>query len=135
MTDAAYAEASRYCVRRHAVVDADCRFNSLYIRVVPSHAVELAAVYMDRGVAAVLVYAPDMTASPQEKQDLAAFNSQVEEAKRSLIRLQRPSHSPVLLQRRSDNDAVEIGRNPAVWKGPLRLGEYLLVRVAAGNVS
>ena len=135
MTDAAHAEASRYCVRRHAVADGDCRFNSLYIRVVPSHAVELAAVYMDRGVAAVLVYAPDMTASPQEKQDLAAFNSQVEEAKRSLIRLQRPSHSPVLLQRRSDNDAVEIGRNPAVWKGPLRLGEYLLVRVAAGNVS
>jgi hypothetical protein len=73
MTDAAYDEASRYCVRRHAVVDADCRFNSLYIRVVPSHAVELAAVYMDRGVAAALVYAPDMTASPQEKQDLAAF--------------------------------------------------------------
>jgi len=73
MTDAAYAEASRYCVRRHAVVDADCWFNSLYVRAVPSHAVELAAVYMDRGVAAVLVYAPDMMASPQEKQDLAAF--------------------------------------------------------------
>ena len=67
------AEASRYCVRRHAVVDADCWFNSLYVRAVPSHAVELAAVYMDRGVAAVLVYAPDMMASPQEKQDLAAF--------------------------------------------------------------
>jgi hypothetical protein len=29
MTDAAYAEASRYCVRRHAVVDVDCSFNSL----------------------------------------------------------------------------------------------------------
>jgi hypothetical protein len=53
-------------------VDADCWFNSLYVRAVPSHAVELAAVYMDRGVAAVLVYAPDMMASPQEKQDLAA---------------------------------------------------------------
>jgi hypothetical protein len=38
MTDAAFAEASRYCVRRHAVVDADCWFNS---------------------VAAVLAYAPD----------------------------------------------------------------------------
>jgi Nucleotidyltransferase/DNA polymerase involved in DNA repair len=31
-------------------------------------------MYMDRGVAAGLVYAPNMTASPQEKQDLAAFN-------------------------------------------------------------
>ena len=73
MTDAAYADASRYCVRRHAVVDADCWFNSLYIRAAPSHAIELAAVYLDRNVAAVLAYAPDMTASPQEKQDLAAF--------------------------------------------------------------
>ena len=73
MTDAAYADASRYCVRRHAVVDADCWFNSLYIRTAPSHAIELAAVYLDRNVAAVLAYGPDMTASPQEKQDLAAF--------------------------------------------------------------
>ena len=47
--------------------------STAYIRAVPSHAVELAAVYMDRGVAAILVYAPDMTTSPQEKQDLAAF--------------------------------------------------------------
>jgi hypothetical protein len=54
-------------------VDADCWFNSLYIRAVPSHAIELAAVYLDRSVAAVLAYAPDMKASPQEKQDLAAF--------------------------------------------------------------
>jgi hypothetical protein len=73
MTDGAYADASRYCVRRHAVVEADCWFNSLYIRGVPSHAIELAAVYLDRNVAAVLAYAPNMTASPQEKQDLAAF--------------------------------------------------------------
>ncbi len=73
MTDAAYAEASRYCVRRHAVVDADCWFNSLYIRGVPSHAIELAAVYLDRNVATVLAYAPDRTVSPQQKQDLAAF--------------------------------------------------------------
>jgi phage FluMu protein Com len=73
MTDAAYAEASRYCIRRHAVVDADCWFNSLSIRAVPSHAIELAAVYLDRSVAAVLADAPDMTASLQEKRDLAAF--------------------------------------------------------------
>ena len=71
MTDAAYAEASRYCIRGHAVVDADCWLNSLYIRGMPSHAVELAAVYLDRNVAAVLANAPDVTASPQEKQELA----------------------------------------------------------------
>jgi hypothetical protein len=73
MTDAAYAEAARYCIRRHTVVDADCRFNSLYVRAVPSHAVELAAVYLDRSVAAVLARAPDAKPSPQQSQDLAAY--------------------------------------------------------------
>ena len=72
MTDPAYAEASRYCVRQHTVVDAECRFNSLYFRSLPSHAVELAAVYLDRNVATVLADAPGKTASPQERQDLAA---------------------------------------------------------------
>jgi hypothetical protein len=72
-TDPAYAEAARFCVRRHAVVDAGCGFNSLYVRVVPSHAIELAAVYLDRKVAAVLAGAPDAKASPQQKQDLAAL--------------------------------------------------------------
>jgi hypothetical protein len=73
MTDPAYADAARYCIRRHAVADADCGLTSLYIRVVPSHAIELAAVSLDRGVAAVLARAPDATANPQQKQDLAAL--------------------------------------------------------------
>ncbi len=47
MTDGAYAEAARYCIRGNAVVDADCGFTGLYIRTVPSHAIELAAVYLD----------------------------------------------------------------------------------------
>src|SRR5262249_17033384 len=73
MTDPAYVEASRYCIRGHAVVATDCWFNSLYVRAVPSHAIELAAVYLDRNVAAVLASAPDTTASPQRKQDLATL--------------------------------------------------------------
>jgi hypothetical protein len=73
MTDAAYADAARSCIRKNAVVDADCGFTSLYIRAIPSHAIELAAVYLDRNVAAVLARAPDATANPQQKQDLAAF--------------------------------------------------------------
>jgi hypothetical protein len=73
MTDPAYAEAQRYCILRHAVAETDCRFNSFYIRVVPSHAVELTAVSLDRSVAAVLARAPDATATPQQKQDLAAL--------------------------------------------------------------
>jgi hypothetical protein len=73
MTEAAYAEAARYCIRRHNVVDADCWFNSLYVRVMPSHATELTAIYLDRNVAGVLAFASGTTASPQQKQDLAAF--------------------------------------------------------------
>ena len=38
-----------------------------------SHAIDLAAVYLDHNVAAVLARAPDAAASPQQKQDLAAF--------------------------------------------------------------
>jgi len=73
MTDAAYAEAARSCVRDNAVVDADCGFTGLHIRVIPSHAIELASVYLDRNVAAVLARAGDVTASAQQTQDLAAF--------------------------------------------------------------
>jgi hypothetical protein len=73
MTDAAYAEAARYCIRDNAVVNTDCGFTGLYTRAVPSHAIELAAVYLDHHVEAVLAHAPDAAASPQQKQDLAAF--------------------------------------------------------------
>src|SRR5216683_2484667 len=38
MTDAAYAEAARYCIRGNAVVNTDCGFTGLYTRAVPSHA-------------------------------------------------------------------------------------------------
>jgi Transglycosylase SLT domain len=71
MTDAAYAEARGYCIRRNAVVD-DCAFNSLYFRVIPSHAIALASVYLDRNVAAVLARAGGAAAREQQKQDLAA---------------------------------------------------------------
>jgi Transglycosylase SLT domain len=73
MTDPAYAEAARYCIRGNAAVDTDCGFTGLYTRAVPSHAIELAAVYLDRHVAAVLARAREAAASPQQKQDLAAF--------------------------------------------------------------
>ncbi len=72
ITDAAYAEAARSCIRDNAVVDTGCGFTSLYFRAFPSHAIELASVYLDRHVMAVLARAGDVTASPQQKQDLAA---------------------------------------------------------------
>ncbi len=73
MTDGAYAEAARSCIRDNAVTDTGCGFTSLYIRAIPSHAIELTAVYLDRQVAAVLARAPDARPNPQQKQHLAAF--------------------------------------------------------------
>jgi hypothetical protein len=72
MTNPAYAEVARFCIRNNAVVDDDCGF-SPYIRVVPSHAVELASIYLDRNVAAVLARAPNAKPSSQQKQDLATL--------------------------------------------------------------
>ena len=73
MTDGAYAEAARSCIRQNAVVDNGCGFINFHIRTIPSHAIELTAVYLDRQVAAVLDRVPDAKPSPQQKQDLAAF--------------------------------------------------------------
>jgi Transglycosylase SLT domain len=71
-TDPAYAEVARYCIRNHAVVGDDCG-TSPYIRVVPSHAVALAAIYLDRNVASVLARVPDAKPNAQQKQDLATI--------------------------------------------------------------
>jgi hypothetical protein len=72
MTDPAYAEIARFCIRDNAVTDSGCGFGP-YIRAWPSHSAELASIYLDRNVAAVLARAGDVAATPQQKQDLAAF--------------------------------------------------------------
>jgi Transglycosylase SLT domain len=73
MTDAAFAEARPFCIRRHAVVEGGCWFNALYSRVLPSDAIELAAVYLDRNVAAILRHPSSATAGLNQRQDLAAI--------------------------------------------------------------
>jgi hypothetical protein len=73
MTDPAYTEAARFCVRGNAVTDTGCGSTFLYIRAIPSHAIELTSIYLDRNVADVLTRAGDVKASAQQKQDLAAF--------------------------------------------------------------
>jgi len=73
MTDGAYAEAARSCIRSHAVTDDGCGSTALTIRAIPSHAIELTSVYLDRQVADVLARAPDATPNAGQKQDLAAF--------------------------------------------------------------
>jgi hypothetical protein len=72
MTDPAYSEAARFCIRANTVENTACGFGP-YIRAIPSHAVELASVYLDRNVAAVIARAGDVAANPQQTQDLAAF--------------------------------------------------------------
>jgi hypothetical protein len=71
MTDPAYAEAARFCIRANAVSDTGCGFGP-YIRAIPRHAIELASVYLDRNVAAILART-EVTANPQQKQDTAAL--------------------------------------------------------------
>jgi hypothetical protein len=80
LTDAAFADARHYCIRHHTAVEEgawndwhSCWFNSLYSRVVPSHAIELTAVSLDRNVVEILARRPNAAASLQQTQDLAAI--------------------------------------------------------------
>lgn len=79
ITDATFREARRYCVHDHVVVEAGawhdlhaCWFNGLYSRVIPSHAIEMTAALLDRGVADTLRRQRVGVATLGQKQDLAA---------------------------------------------------------------
>jgi hypothetical protein len=79
ITDGTFAESRRYCVHNHVVVEdgpwndtRSCWFNWAYFRVIPSHAVELTSAHLDRSVANALARAGIRSASPQQRQDLAA---------------------------------------------------------------
>ena len=73
ITDATFREARRYCVRDHVVIEDGCWFRSLYTRVLPGHAVELTAALLDRDVARTLARRRIVSATPRQKQDLAAL--------------------------------------------------------------
>src|SRR6185436_14521322 len=72
ITDGTFREAKRYCIRDHVAIEEGCWFNSLYMRVIPSHAVEMTSAYLDRSVAALLA-ARRVQASVTQKQDHAAL--------------------------------------------------------------
>jgi hypothetical protein len=79
ITDGTFAEARRYCIHDHVVVEdgpwhdlQSCWFNALYTRVVPGHAVEMTAALLDRTVARTLERNGIATASLQQRQNLAA---------------------------------------------------------------
>ena len=71
ITDARFAEARRYCIHNHKAVEEGCWLNGWYNRLVPSHAVELTAAFLDRSVQRTLARV-QRRASLQQKQDLAA---------------------------------------------------------------
>lgn len=79
ITNGTFTEAKRYCIHDHAVVEdgpwydwRSCWFNALYLRVVPSHAVEMTSALLHRQVAKA-VTRRRVAATVQQKQDLAAM--------------------------------------------------------------
>ncbi|MBI3897643.1 MAG: transglycosylase SLT domain-containing protein [Gammaproteobacteria bacterium] len=78
ITDGTFAEAKRYCVHHNVVVEdgpwhdwRSCWFNSLYTRVLPTNAVEMASAMLDRRVSNTLARHHIVVATLQQKQDLA----------------------------------------------------------------
>jgi Transglycosylase SLT domain len=78
ITDATFAQTKRECRDDVSGGESDvtrvpgsCWFDSLYTRVVPSHAVELTATLLDRSVAATLARHRIASATLRQKQDLA----------------------------------------------------------------
>ncbi|MGZ9190160.1 MAG: transglycosylase SLT domain-containing protein [Nitrospira sp.] len=79
ITDATFQEGKRYCIHDHRVVQdgrwhdlQSCWFNSLYSRVLPSHAIELTAALLDRAVVSAIRQPRRARPTFQQKQDLAA---------------------------------------------------------------
>lgn len=79
ITDGTFAEARKYCIRDHKVVSdgpwydlSSCWFNSLYARVLASHASELTVAYLHRGVIHALGAGGAKKASLAQQQKLAA---------------------------------------------------------------
>jgi hypothetical protein len=80
ITDGTFEQARRYCIHDHVVAEAgpwyawrSCWFNALYFRVVPSHAIELTAAYLDRTVSTTLARQRIHGATRAQKQRLAAL--------------------------------------------------------------
>jgi hypothetical protein len=79
LTNGTFAEAKRYCVHDHRVAEEGpwsdwhtCWFNSLYMRVIPSDAIEMTSAYLDRLVTVTLLTHHVQSATLAQKQDLAA---------------------------------------------------------------
>jgi Transglycosylase SLT domain len=81
ITNGTFAEAKRYCIHDHQVVEdgpwdnfKSCWFNWLYTRTIPSHAVEMTSAYLDRDVSNILARNHVAHASLEQRQTLAALS-------------------------------------------------------------
>lgn len=79
ITDGAFEEAKRYCIRNNQVATTGpwydlqaCWFNGLYNRAIPSHSIEMTAARLHTLVAATLKNPAVPRATLAQKQDLAA---------------------------------------------------------------
>ena len=79
ITDGTFAEARKYCIHNHKVVDdgpwydpSSCWLNRLYTRTLPSHAAELTSAYLHRGVVNLIAAGGAKKASLAQQQKLAA---------------------------------------------------------------
>jgi len=80
ITDGTFRDAKHYCIHDHVVVEDgpwhdmnSCWFNSLYSRVLPSHAIEMTAALLDRAVARAMQSRRISSVTLRKKQDLAAM--------------------------------------------------------------
>jgi hypothetical protein len=79
ITDGTFTEARRYCIRDHVAVEVGpwhdwdaCWFNALYLRTLPSHAVEMTSAYLDVKLNRILERHRIRSATSSQKRDLAA---------------------------------------------------------------
>jgi len=68
ITDARFEDAKRLCIHDHVATES-CWFNFLYMRTVPSHAVEMTSAFLDRAAERRAAKG----ATLRQKQDLAAL--------------------------------------------------------------
>ena len=79
ITDGTFQQARRYCIHDHRVVEDgpwhnpnSCWFNSLYTRVLPSHAIQLTSALLDRLVSHTIALRPNGSVTLRQKQSLAS---------------------------------------------------------------
>ena len=68
ITDGTFRQARRLCIHDHRAAE-DCWFNFLYLRVIPSHAVEMTSAFLDRAVQR----RASAGATLEQRQELAAL--------------------------------------------------------------